>query len=202
VLALEKGNPNRNDSSLPEAWLSDQEIMSEMQARGYWVSGRQVTREFGRDDLVKTPNNELAYMFEWLFDRRKLLALQAFSIGATQNFLFWSPATGGDNPKLETLYPTPEDLWAYYTATDARTMWNTGAWDRLLRAPALNSGLVQCGNADGPNCIEKWLQDHQTSRLPWNEAPWNNYAANFIRNRDLALSLRKEIERDTGTAIA
>lgn len=202
VLALERGNPNLNTTSLPDAWLNDDEVMAKMLERGYWTGGRQVTRDFGRADLPTAPNDDLAFMFEWLMDRRKVEALAAFSVGATQNFLLFSPATGGDNSKLATLYPTLNDLWKFYTATNARALWDSGAWVRLGQAPHLNSGLTQCGNASSSNCIEKWLQDHQTSRLPWDEEPWIGYAARVIRNRDLALSLRKQIEREDNIAIA
>jgi hypothetical protein len=124
-------------------------------------------------------------MFEWLFDQRKIRALEAFSVGPTQDYLRWAKAvTEADS----WLFPTLDDLWTFYTATDTGTMWDTSAFKRLTWAPKITTVSGVCGADNPSSCMEAWLEAHQTSTtLDWSSSRWRNYATNVLVARDLIL---------------
>lgn len=195
VLALEMGNPFLGSRPLPQSWLTDAEIMDEMQRSGWLGTNNQATRDFGRGDLPDAPNDNLAAMFEWLLDRRKLKALQAFSIGPTQMFLDLSPLTGG---AMQSRFATFEALWDFYTARDVATSWRTGAWDYLMANPQLTPAMQACGTDAGSHCVENWLQTRQTGFVPWTDERWRDYARRFKQAVDLVW----EIGQSSGAASA
>jgi hypothetical protein len=164
--------------------------------KGWYRGGTHMTSEFGRNDVSNKPNNDLAWLFEYMLDTRRTDALEAFSIGANQAYLLWSPVTQGSvrkgNGSADYLFPDFDSLWRYYTAKTIAPMWQSGVWTRVGWAPYITRPMHQCfvasddGGADG--CIESWLQYHQTSKLDWTSGTWSDYAARVLRNRELAMT--------------
>jgi hypothetical protein len=170
--------------------------MDMMRSRGWLHSnGRQASAEFARFDDPENPNNDLAYMFEWLIDQRHDEALDAFSVGPTQNYLYYANVTHG---RLAYLYPDLEALFDFYVASDVAPSWNTGSFNRLGAAPYLHLGMTACREAAGGNCVESWLQNHQTGQLPWSEQRWADYADRFLRNVRSAYQAYQRVLERTG----
>jgi len=175
ILALERGNPNLGDSPLPASWLGDPDVLKIMKNNG-WLAGNgyQASADFAAPDLPSSPNNMMPHMIDWMLDQRKLKALEAFSIGATQMYLKWSPLTGGGLPSR---FSTVESLWQFWTARTVKDLWDTGAWQYLTYgSPKLSETLMHCGAATDNTCVEMWLQTRQTGTVDWTAAGWSDYA--------------------------
>lgn len=192
ILALEVGNPNLSNQALPVSWTSDPVIMEFMRANGWLGTNNQATRAFGRADLPDNPNDDLATMFDFLIDQRKGTALGAYSIGPTQIFLRFSPLAGGT---IADRFPTFENLWDFWTARTAKAQWDTNNWNYLTTAPLLRESAIQCGDAlPGNNCVETWLQFHQTGTVDWKTGRFKDYAARFAgTNRPLVFRIGRSI---------
>lgn len=179
ILLLEEGNPALG-TSMPKAWTADPEIMRRLNDVG-WLNkaGTGLVSQFGKTDSLDTPNDAYASMFEWLIDKRKSAALSAFSIGPTQIFLKQAPLTGG---KIDVFPKTFEDLWTFYTATEAAPQWRLGFWDYLKTDVASypTPASTVCGSTQSATCVERYLQSFQTGLRDWSDPFWNNYARGFL----------------------
>lgn len=198
VLIAELGNP-RLGTRLPVSWTQDEELMRYL-AQNSLLSGfaaDSLSESLAETDSLQKPNNGLAGLFEFLLDKRKLKALEVFSIGPTQMFLKQAPLTGG------SLSMFPQDLnaiWAFYTMTDVKTAWDAGWWSYLktnvFNYPTPNSTV--CGHAESGACVESYLEMFQAGKRNWGtEAHWQKYAADFLRNVKMVWDIGRSNGYDT-----
>lgn len=179
ILRLEKGRSASNP--LSKGWTSDQTLMSRLQSMGYVTndgSGKwYVTANSGVTavDTCKEPNNAVAYLFEYLIDQRKLAALQAFSIGPTQQYLLYSPATLAA-PGIASRFRTIDDLWAFYTATSITKLVSREWFDYL---PTTRADYPTAANASS-GAHRTYLTAVQTgSAFDWSTSAGRDYLAGF-----------------------
>lgn len=181
VLALERGNPMLGNT-FPGSWRNDPEIIAMLADRGWLGTGNATTQAFAACDCPSSPNDNLAWFFEWLIDRRKLVALEAFSVGATQVYMDYSPLTNGT---MQSRFPTIENLWGFYTATTVAQLWDYSPWGYLPNNATPKENWTVGGDTSSGTSIERWLQTYQTGSVNWELDVWRNYASRFqaaVRN--------------------
>jgi len=190
ILIMEEGNPSLG-TMFKSAWQNDAEIMDELERRDLLAAnGRQMVQSAMATDSLDNPNNAIAGLFEWLIDRRKAFAIGAFSLGPTQMYLRQSRlATPEPGFAIPSFPKTWEALWKFYAAPNSEEQWNSGFWDYL---PTSATGYPTpstpvCGSAGG-NCIETYLQSHQTGTRDWADPVWASYANRFKNNVNLVWS--------------
>jgi len=190
ILKIERGADDH--FPLTQTWLGDAEVMDHLRATNSLRSAPSgalvLTNEYAITDSIERPNLMVQNLFEWLIDRRKVDHLRAFSIGPTQMWLFYSPAANASETVMRNRFPTLDDLWRFYTATDHAT---------LLRSPAVEDtsylplnvasfpteATTSCGNAgvNAASCIECFLTRYQTGGgLDWESEQWSNYAKRVV----------------------
>jgi len=219
ILLLEEGNPALG-TKMKAGWTQDPELMKMLAENNFLgTAGDVVNSQIVQTDSIKSPNNSIATIFEWLIDRRKAEALGAFSIGPTQMFLRQSKMAGGIGPNHFTVPSFPDDieeLWDFYTAPDYAMLWTTGFWDylpvKVASYPTPSS--TTCQVAIGDTCVETYLQSFQTGTLSW-ATTHAGYAARFKNavdnvwniarktgyNNDSMKDINKPRNRGTGTVI-
>lgn len=185
-MIVENGSAQLGTSFL-NAWKNDPELMAVLKDHG-WVNkaGTGLTSEASLTDAPKTPNDIIAWFFEWLMDQRKTAALGAYSIGPTQAYLKFSPLTGA-KPGIPNRAPTIENLFAFYTADNPQAMFQTGMFDYLptnvSSYPRGGKGMTSGGgnaSVGNPNAVETYLSNFQTGQRDWDDPVWKRYSAQFL----------------------
>lgn len=172
VLVLERGS-TRLGEPLPKAWLDDPEAMSMLKSRGYLANnGRFVQGEANTIDRpwIGKPNNAIAYMLEWVIDKRKGPLLGAFGMGMTQMFLALSPLAGG---KLASRFGDWDKLFKFYTYQSGAAIAN----DESSTYLPLTGAYPTPDTSDEAN--KGYLSQYQTgTNVDWDGA-WASYYATF-----------------------
>lgn len=181
-LALERGNPHFG-TDFTTTWTNDTELMELLRTKG-WLdsSGRRLTSQATSTDSGDKPNEALAYIFEWLMDKRKARAIASFSIGATQCYLLF-----GMISKPEGYAGIPgrasswQNLYDFYFARTVTEQFESGMWDYLsITSPSYPvPGSPVCGAAGTVGCIETYLQTYQTGTVDWSTDHFAAYARQF-----------------------
>jgi hypothetical protein len=210
LLRLEDGR-----DQLEPSWRNDSDIMSMLESQG-WLNGQAPSRELLVLDSAENPNDELAYVFEWLIDRRKAAALTSFSVGMTQCYLIYA----GINPRMSTPIPgradTMDSLFRFYTARTAKEAFDTGMFGieggragRYLRTdvgfyPRPGFSSVCTGNISGcqywsDTCVQKYLCYYQVGNVPawgdtWDGNVWRNYSTRFMSAVNTTWTLGAELD--------
>jgi hypothetical protein len=141
-----------------------------------------LTKEASTTDSGDSPNEALAYIFEWLMDRRKAPALASFSIGATQCYLMFGMLTKPDYYEgIKTRATSWQNLYDFYFARDVKSQFATGMWDYLNTTSSSYPlpGSPVCGSAGTVGCVETYLQQYQTGKRDWTAASNGDYARRF-----------------------
>jgi hypothetical protein len=181
ILILEAGAESRR-TAMRQSWVDDDEILGMLRDRGVLVTEPDGSMFVSSDvtgltDSVERPNDELAFIFEWLLDRRKADALAAFSIGPTQcNLRFGSHpdivkergATG-----FAGRFSSFEQLGSFYFSTTVVDLMTSEFFDYLktnnVAYPV--EGVAPCGLNYAPQtdfgpvdaaCIEAYMTQFQT----------------------------------------
>lgn len=218
TLGWEWGRTNR----VPYSWQNDSEVMGYLDKRGVEI-GQPLYSGTGDDmrwagvmrgyDGVNS-NDEEARAFEFLIHARKAGPMVAFSIGPTQQYMCYSPLVakayasdgvsrpceGATNPKGEThvianRFPTWEDLWSFYTAPDAGTLYAHPSFGYL---PVTAVGFPTAGMtakrvSDDPSGVEYYLSRHQTGYVNWKNDAWKAYADRFANANNECWALASSI---------
>lgn len=195
VLIAEQGRSNSN--VLPKTWTTRSDLMSWLEAKKYvqtGSNGRYFTEAITKYDSFETPNDDLAYLFEFLMDQAQDVPLRIFSVGPTQIYLNLAVFTGTPNA-VKNRFNTMDDLFRFYTARDAGSLF--GVWFDYLATGVASyptSASKICGAADSNACVEKYLQTYQTGLRDWSDPDMAGYATSFLASVQQVTALMKELK--------
>lgn len=202
-LILERGAEVFN-SPLPEDWRDDRDIMDMLRGTDSIITKNgqpmvpiAVTHP---PDILNTPNDRLAFIFEWLLDNRKVTALGAWSVGPTQVFLRFGEAPElGNNLFITGRFRSVEHLAQFYFARSVTDLVTNSHFDYLKLdtrsyptdsvrvcdvGPLTRDDVINDPSIRG--CIQTYLQrTGQTGALDWSSARGRNIAtqiANAVQN--------------------
>lgn len=175
ILRAEKGRSQ--SSPLPASWTSDPELMTWAANHGF-IDGAGSTFWLRSGvtalDKVTEPNTALAMLFESLIDQRKNRAMEIFSIGPTQMYLYYAGFSAGSRTSIKGRFDTIDELFRFYMSRSIADNFN-GSWYDYLPTTRTDYPTPGCPAAQR----ESYLTAVQTGNVDWSTSGWHQYSADF-----------------------